>query len=428
MTLSSGQYCEPLESGPAPPSRRVQHLLSVARAQFVERGFDAVSIDAIARSAGVSKETIYRYFPDKEMLFRAALHEVAEEFTARALVVHGTALTAVSELAGLARAILDSALDKGLFSTLWVAVGVSHRMPDLASSLRDGQWQRLEPVREALAHFASDLGMEGQVEIELALDFGALAVGGPALLMGFPAPDDEARTRSSERTADLFARGIGRRLAKGSAPLGAAALSSAAAPQPHLQTLLNEAARHFLAFGYDSANLHAIGAQAKVGRGTLYRHYGSKSGLFSEAMRRAASEVAQAARFTPQEVPATDRKALIGFVEAAVASLASNDGILLHRAVIGQARRAPDLARDVHDIVRKPWIDGLAAWLRALGLDDDPVWHARQLLVLALRGNRLFAGEQPPSPEQRRRLAERATTIFLDGFTGVMKQDPSHSP
>jgi AcrR family transcriptional regulator len=43
-------------------SPRVRHLLASARAQFVERGFDAVSIDAIARTAGVSKETIYPPF------------------------------------------------------------------------------------------------------------------------------------------------------------------------------------------------------------------------------------------------------------------------------------------------------------------------------------------------------------------------------
>lgn len=413
---------------PGAPSRRVRHLLSVARAQFVERGFDAVSIDAIARVAGVSKETIYRYFPDKEMLFRAALHEVAEEFTARALAVHDTAPTAASELAGLARAILDSALDRGLFSTLWVAVGVSQRMPDLASSLRDGQWQRLEPVREALAHYARDLGIRERVEIELALDFGALAVEGPMLLMGFPAPDGDTRARNSRRVANLFARGIGHRLTKGTAALGPAFLPPGAPPPAHLRALLEMAARHFFESGYDNANLNTIGAQAKVGRGTLYRHYRSKAGLFSETMHRAACEVARAGQFVPRDVAVEDRVALTRFVEAAMGSLASSDGIFLHRAVIGQARRDPHLARDVHDIVRKPWVDGLAAWLRALGFDDDPAWHARQLLVLALRGNRLFAGGQPPSPDERMRFAERAVTIFFDGFVGVTAQEKGTLP
>lgn len=58
-------------------SPRVRHLLEASRAAFVKDGFDAVSIDAIARNAGVSKETIYRHFPDKEALFRAALDDMA---------------------------------------------------------------------------------------------------------------------------------------------------------------------------------------------------------------------------------------------------------------------------------------------------------------------------------------------------------------
>ena len=61
------------------PSVRVQHLLKVARVEFVAGGFDAVSIDAIARASGVSKETIYRYFPDKQALMRALASEGIEQ-------------------------------------------------------------------------------------------------------------------------------------------------------------------------------------------------------------------------------------------------------------------------------------------------------------------------------------------------------------
>lgn len=151
-------------------SPRVRHLLLSARAQFVERGFDAVSIDAIARNAGVSKETIYRYFADKEALFRAALDAQGAEFDARAAAVHESAPTGGSELAGLARAILDSALDQGMFSALWVAAGVAHKMPDLAASLQSGQGMRLEPVRQALEDHAREQGVDRPVPLELALD------------------------------------------------------------------------------------------------------------------------------------------------------------------------------------------------------------------------------------------------------------------
>jgi len=45
-------------------------ILETARDQFLRLGFSPVTTDAIASAAGVSKATLYRYFPGKERLFR----------------------------------------------------------------------------------------------------------------------------------------------------------------------------------------------------------------------------------------------------------------------------------------------------------------------------------------------------------------------
>lgn len=45
-------------------------ILEAARDQFLRLGFSPVTTDAIASAAGVSKATLYRYFPGKERLFR----------------------------------------------------------------------------------------------------------------------------------------------------------------------------------------------------------------------------------------------------------------------------------------------------------------------------------------------------------------------
>lgn len=52
------------------PGRKECQILSAARTQFLEQGFADTSMDAIARAAGVSKATLYAYFPSKETLFR----------------------------------------------------------------------------------------------------------------------------------------------------------------------------------------------------------------------------------------------------------------------------------------------------------------------------------------------------------------------
>lgn len=51
-------------------------ILEAAGHLFMERGYEAVSLDAVAAEAGVSKATIYARWPDKEALFCAVLrHE-----------------------------------------------------------------------------------------------------------------------------------------------------------------------------------------------------------------------------------------------------------------------------------------------------------------------------------------------------------------
>lgn len=46
-----------------------QRIADVATRMFVERGFDDVTISEIAEAAGVSKVTVFNYFPRKEDIF-----------------------------------------------------------------------------------------------------------------------------------------------------------------------------------------------------------------------------------------------------------------------------------------------------------------------------------------------------------------------
>src|SRR3954464_7427994 len=57
-------------------SKRRQ-ILDGARKVFMDLGFDGASMGEIARSAGVSKGTLYVYFADKSRLFEAIVEEEA---------------------------------------------------------------------------------------------------------------------------------------------------------------------------------------------------------------------------------------------------------------------------------------------------------------------------------------------------------------
>jgi AcrR family transcriptional regulator len=54
---------------------RPSEILAAALAQFAERGYAATRLDDVARRAGVTKGTLYLYFPNKEELFKAVIRD-----------------------------------------------------------------------------------------------------------------------------------------------------------------------------------------------------------------------------------------------------------------------------------------------------------------------------------------------------------------
>lgn len=63
--------------------RKFDQVLEGAREVFLADGFEGASVDKIAKAAGVSKATLYSYFPDKRVLFmevvRSACVQQADE-------------------------------------------------------------------------------------------------------------------------------------------------------------------------------------------------------------------------------------------------------------------------------------------------------------------------------------------------------------
>jgi AcrR family transcriptional regulator len=66
-----------LESGLAPPDATGERILSAAIEQTEAFGLRRFTVDDVARRVGVSRVTIYRYFPKKDVLVEAVLlHEL----------------------------------------------------------------------------------------------------------------------------------------------------------------------------------------------------------------------------------------------------------------------------------------------------------------------------------------------------------------
>jgi AcrR family transcriptional regulator len=68
----------------ADAQRNYAKLLSAASAAFVESGADDVSLEEIARRAGVGIGTLYRHFPTRQALLEAVYQDQAGQLRARA--------------------------------------------------------------------------------------------------------------------------------------------------------------------------------------------------------------------------------------------------------------------------------------------------------------------------------------------------------
>lgn len=107
MQVNSRCYDFPMRSRMATDERRAQ-LIELALRLFSTRGFDDISIDEIAREAGISKGLLYHYFPSKKAFFVAAVEVAAIR------LLEATRTAAERDLGdpiGSLRAALDAYLD-----------------------------------------------------------------------------------------------------------------------------------------------------------------------------------------------------------------------------------------------------------------------------------------------------------------------------
>ena len=65
-----------------PAGGKAESILAAAKRAFLATGFGAVSMDAIAREASVSKATVYAHFGSKEELFGAVIGRECERYFA----------------------------------------------------------------------------------------------------------------------------------------------------------------------------------------------------------------------------------------------------------------------------------------------------------------------------------------------------------
>ena len=111
-------------------SSKRRQILDGARKVFMDLGFDGASMGEIARSAGVSKGTLYVYFADKSRLFEAIVEEESLE-QAKVAFNFDPGRDVTTTLTEFGQAYIQMLCRPGGGSATRTVMAIAERMPEV---------------------------------------------------------------------------------------------------------------------------------------------------------------------------------------------------------------------------------------------------------------------------------------------------------
>ena len=191
-------------------------IREAAASLFLEKGYQGTSMDEIAAKAGVSKQTIYTHFPNKEVLFEELVFMNAgrvEEFAAELRRTFEQAAGIDAGLRAVARLYARFVIRPDVLRLRRLVIGEAGRFPDLARRYYAAVPER---VYEALAELFRRQASEGRLTVAdpllAAHHFAWLALGLPldrAMFDETKAPGAAELDRLADAAAEVFLRAYG---------------------------------------------------------------------------------------------------------------------------------------------------------------------------------------------------------------------------
>ncbi len=209
---------EAKELSPRGRAKRNQ-ILGAARKLFLEQGFAETSMEAIREEAGVSKPTVYNYYPGKEELFADVLRRFIDENFGDWLqgeVASGSFPATREELRDvlmeLAEGFIATLMRPEYLALARVVVAETPRVPRLGKLFRQAVPERVMERVAALLERAGERGIAevGDVDAARRMFIGPLLT--YVLLDGVLVADGEPRPPEPERIGgivDLYMKAIG---------------------------------------------------------------------------------------------------------------------------------------------------------------------------------------------------------------------------
>ena len=188
-------------------SSKRRQILDGARKVFMDLGFDGASMGEIARSAGVSKGTLYVYFADKNRLFEAI---VAEEALERGQVAFDfdPGRDVATTLREFGQAYIQMQCRPGGGSAIRTVMAIAERMPDVGRRFYENV---LEKTINRLATYldarvgAGDLAIDDcQLAASQFMMVCQASLFLPFIFQAGPAPSAERMAQVVESATQMF--------------------------------------------------------------------------------------------------------------------------------------------------------------------------------------------------------------------------------
>ncbi|WP_284260716.1 TetR/AcrR family transcriptional regulator [Roseicyclus amphidinii] len=125
--------------------RKFDQVIEGARTVFMREGYEGASVDEIARDAGVSKATLYSYFPDKQHLFLAVLQSECAQQSEVEFLEEGSDLSVEETLHVICKTLMTFILSRFGQDMFRVCVAEAQRFPELGRTFYDSgpkKWGR----------------------------------------------------------------------------------------------------------------------------------------------------------------------------------------------------------------------------------------------------------------------------------------------
>ena len=114
-------------------AEKAEQILKGAMPEFLQHGYACTSMDKIAKASGVSKQTLYSHFSDKDGLFTALVERIATEKFNLVFAPHPLQGQPEQVLRDLAKRILKENInDNEYLCFVRLIVAESGKRPDLA--------------------------------------------------------------------------------------------------------------------------------------------------------------------------------------------------------------------------------------------------------------------------------------------------------